>query len=329
MKNRFCLKTVALATVLILTGCVGSEKVDNSEISVTTTPLFLSDTSQITLQSTSKISLQTSTLEEKPISSNITENLKAVDFSSIQNALLDYICFARSEIQRAFLNGDECVITLRNVFGNEKPEMIVAIKKNQPSIDYEYYFSTDENDEPIYIGGSYGVHNAFCTDGEFVYSIREDEKMLVINKLQHPFEGAVSPDMAECQNGNALDFINDTHMYFIRYDNEDWDSKNQTWKSPEETASLFYCEDTGLYEAYSVSKRILELTSIEIGDIINGDGNLIYAYLPGENYIVSRQEYKQIKAKIFDVLIEINDEPEISSGWINVDDIDEWIDSLS
>ena len=44
MKKRFCLKTVALATVLILTGCIGSENVDNSEISVTTTPYILSET---------------------------------------------------------------------------------------------------------------------------------------------------------------------------------------------------------------------------------------------------------------------------------------------
>jgi len=328
MKKRFCLKTVALATVLMLTGCVGSENVDNSEISVTTTSLLLSDTSQTTFQSTSKISLPTSTLVEKPVSSNVTENFKAVDFSGKQNTLKDYIYYARFEIQRAFLNGDECAITLRNVFGDEKPEMIVAIKRSQPLFNHEYYFSTDENDEPIYIGECYGVHDSFYTDGEFVYAVRKGEMELVIDKLKYPIEDAVSPDLAEYQNGNALDFINDTHMYFIRYDNEDWDSEKQTWKSPEENASLFYCEDTGLYEAYSVSKRILELTSIEIGDIINGDGNLIYAYLPGENYIVSRQEYKQIKAKIFDILIEVNDESEISSGWINVDDIDEWIDLL-
>ncbi len=329
MKKRFCLKAVALITVLIVSGCAVSENVNNNDFSVTTAPFLLSDTTQTTSQSTSKTSSPISTLEEKTISSNITENLKAVDFSSNQNALIDYIDFARSEIQRAFLNGDECVITLRNVFGNEKPEMIVAIKRSQPFFNHEYYFSTDENDEPIYIGECYGVHDSFCTDGEFFYAVLKGETELVIDKLQYPIEDAVSPDLAEYQNGNALDFINDTHMYFIRYDNEDWDSEKQTWKSPEETASLFYCEDTGLYEAYSVSKRILELTSIEIGDIINGDGNLIYAYLPGENYIVSRQEYKQIKTKIFNILIEVNDQSEISSGWINVDDIDEWIDSIS
>ena len=44
MKKRFCLKTVALAMVLILTGCVGSENADSSEITVTTTPCILSET---------------------------------------------------------------------------------------------------------------------------------------------------------------------------------------------------------------------------------------------------------------------------------------------
>ncbi len=44
MKKRFYLKTVTLATVLILTGCVSSDNVDNSEITVTTTPCILSET---------------------------------------------------------------------------------------------------------------------------------------------------------------------------------------------------------------------------------------------------------------------------------------------
>lgn len=55
---------------------------------------------------------------------------------------------------------------------------------------------------------------------------------------------------------------------------------------------------------------MLEFTSIEIGDIINRDGYLIYSYFPGENYIVSRREYEQIKTKIFDVLSKVTDEPE-------------------
>ncbi len=311
-------KIIPLLSVVLISSCSACASSD----------LIKSDTSQITSQSASEISLPTSIPEEKPISSNVTHNLKAVDFSSNQNALKDYIYFARFEIQRVFLNGDECVITLQNVFGNEKPEMIVTVKRNHPFFNHEYYFSTDENNEPIYIGECYGVHDAFYTDGEFIYAVREGETELVIDKLQHPIEDAVSPDLAGYQNDDALDFINDTHMYFIRYDDEDWDSEKQTWKSPEETASLFYCEDTCLYEAYIVSKRILKLTSIEIGDIINSDGNLIYAYLPGENYIVSRQEYEQIKNKIFNILTEVIDEPDVSSGWIDIDNIDEWIESL-
>lgn len=48
MKKRFCLKTVALATVLMLTGCVSSENMDNSENSVTTTPCIVSETELVT-----------------------------------------------------------------------------------------------------------------------------------------------------------------------------------------------------------------------------------------------------------------------------------------
>lgn len=314
-------KIIPLLSVALISSCSASASSDLTE----------SDTSQPISQSASEISLSTSTPKEESTFSNVAQNLKAVDFSSEQHVLKDYINFARSEINRAFLNGDECMITLWNVFGNEKPEMIVAIKKKQPSVNHEYYFSTDENDEPIYLGEFYRVHDAFYTDGEFVYAIweDEDETKMVIEKLQYPIEDTVSPDLAEYQNHDASDFINNTHMYFLRYDNEDWDSEKQSWKNPEETAALFYCEDSGLYEAYSVSKRILDLASFEIGDYINEDGNHIYSYLPGENYLVSRREYEQIKSKIFEILTEVADEPEISSGWINIDDVDKWLDSLA
>lgn len=312
-------KIIPLLSVVLISSCSASVSSGLTE----------PDTSQPIPQSASEISLSTSTPEEKPTFSNVAQNLNAVDFSSEQNALKNYINFARSEINRAFLNGDECMITLWNVFGNENPEMIVAIKKKQPSVNHEYYFSTDENDEPIYLGEFYRVHDAFYTDGEFVCAVWEDETEMVIDKLQYPIEDTVSPDLAEYQNHDALDFINNTHMYFLRYDNEDWDSEKQSWKNPNETAALFYYEDSGLYEAYSVSKRVLELTSIEINDYINRDGNHVYSYLPGENYLVSRREYEQIKSKIFEILTEVTDEPDISSGWINIDDVDNWLDSLA
>lgn len=244
---------------------------------------------------------------------------ESVESDSTKDMLKTYISFARSEIKSAFLNGDECTITLRNVFGNEKPEMIVGIRRNPSSVNHEYYFSTDENDEPIYIGEFYRVHDVFYTDGEFVYAIWEDDTAMLIEKIQYPIEDTVSPDLAEYQNSDALSFMKNTSYYFIRYDDENW-------INPEDGAAMFYCEDSDLYEAYSVSRRILDLTSIEIGDYINGDGNLIYSYLPGENYIVSRREYEQIKSKTFEILTEVADESEISSGWINIDDIDQWLD---
>lgn len=172
--------------------------------------------------------------ENNPTSSSEARNLKAVDFSSEQSALKDYIKFARSKINSVFLEGDECAITLRNVYGNEKPEMIIAIKENQSPVNHEHYFTTDENDEPIYLGYFYHAHDAIYSDTEFglymdslnTYYItcgshppKDNIYWMCIEKLELPIEGNVSPDFSEYQNSDALDFINNTHMYFMQYDN--------------------------------------------------------------------------------------------------------------
>ena len=317
-------KIILLFFILLITSCSVGTPPDTTE----------SDTSQITAQSTSITGSITTTFVESPATSNVTQNSKAVDFSSKHNTLKDYINFARSETKnKVFEYGYKCIISLQNIFGDEKPEMIVGIKSSQPLYNGEYYFTTDENGEPVYMGEFYDIHDEFYTDGEFIYAVKEDEvesiNITAIGKLQNPIENPIAPDFADYQNSDALEFIYDTHMYFLRYDNEDWDSEKQSWKDPEETAALFYYEDSDLYEAYSVSKQILELTSIEINDYINQDGNHIYSYLPGENYLVSRQEYENIKSKTFEILIKVTEEPEISSGWINIDDVDKWLYALS
>ena len=281
-----------------------------------------------------EISPTSAVSEDNPKISGAAQDSKAVDFSSKQNALKDYIGFARSETSNtAFENIYECVISLQNIYGDEKPEMIIGIKGSQPFYNGEYYFTTDENGEPVCMGECYDIHDEFYTDGEFIYAVKDGEAESIntttINKLQYPIESAASPDLADYRNSDASEFIYDTHMYFLKYDNEDWDSEKQSWKDPEKTAALFYCEDSGLYEAYSVSKQILELTSIEISDYINQDGNHIYSYLPGENYLVSRREYENIKSRAFEILVKVTDEPEISSGWINIDDVDDWSGSLA
>lgn len=316
--GRFCFGTILSFLILLTASCADHSTSDMIEYNTS------QETSRVSSQHTLEATPQ-DTAENLPITVpeyQVTDApTESTESDSTKDMLKSYISFARSEIKSAFLNGDECMITLRNVFGNEKPEMIVAIKRNPPSVNHEYCFSIDENDEPIYMGNFCCVHDAFYTDGEFVYAIWEDEKAMVIEKLQYPIEDTVSPDLAEYQNYDALDFMNNTHMYFIRYDDENWNK-------PEDGAAMFYCEDSGLYEAYSVSKRMLDFTSIEIGDYINADANLIYSYLPGENYIVSRREYEQIKSKTFEILTEVADEPVISSGWINIDDIDQWLDSF-
>ena len=73
MKKRFCLKTVALATVLLLTGCVGSEDVDNSEISVTTTPYILSETELVT---ETKSPQSVTSLDNDTTDISVTEKMK-------------------------------------------------------------------------------------------------------------------------------------------------------------------------------------------------------------------------------------------------------------
>lgn len=320
VKNLFC-KIIPLLSVALISSCSAGTSTNSTE------PDSSQPTSQLISQNVSEVSSSTSVPEEPPVFSAAAQNIKTVDFSSEQSALKDYIKFARSEISSGFLNGDECAITLLNVSGNENPEMIIAIRKKRPSVTHEHYFTTDENDEPIYLGYFYHAHDAFYTDGEFVYAIWEDETAMGIEKL-HPLEDEAAPDLAEYQNSDALDFVNNTHTYFVRYDNRDWDSEKQSWKNPEELAAMFYYEDSGLYEAYLVSKQMLDLTAFEIKDYINDEGNHIRSYLPGENYRVSRREYEQIKSKVFEILTEVTDEPVISSGWIDIDDIDKWLDTL-
>ncbi len=321
---------VFLAFLMCLSGCKNNGAIAEENVTSSVSEAEFSGS----LYSSDNNTQSEAVPENNPTFSSEARNLKTVDFSSKQSALKDYIKFARSEIRSGFLDGDECAITLRNVYGNEKPEMIIANRKKRPSVTHEHYFTTDENSEPIYLGEFWWVHNAFYTDGEFVYAIWQDEKemgiaAMKIDKLQYPIEDEAAPDFAEYQNSDALDFVNNTHMNFLRYDNRDWDSEKQSWKNPEELAAMFYYEDSGLYEAYLVSKRVLDLAAFEINDYINDEGNHIPAYPPGENYLVSRREYEQIKSKVFEILTEVTDEPVISSGWIDIEDVNKWIDSLA
>jgi hypothetical protein len=317
------------------------------------------DESIITDDDTTKSNSTTSD-EDNDLNKEITDMLsddgsdevsQESDDSDIKKLLKSYMECARSAKLNAYLvNGkiaasDETTeqynkikISLQNLYDENPSEMILSLRLRTGEdfyIEIEYYFTFDENEDPAFMGSSLGgIPDAYYSYDGFCYivnygAIDDSLNYVCVNKLALPMEDRVSPDFADYQNSNALDFINNTHMYFLRYDNEDWDSENQTWKSPEETAAMFYYEDSGLYEAYSISKQILDLGSFEITDYINGDGNHIYSYLPGENYLVSRREYEQIKSKIFEMLTEVTDEPEISSGWINIDDVDKWLDSLA
>ncbi len=267
---------------------------------------------------------------------NTTERIESGELCGLKGIAEDYIKFARAQKGTEtvgytdFFNlGTECIISLQNVFGDEKPEMILGVKSDRSGYRIDYYFTMNEESEPVYMGCC-NFGDEFRADTKFFYAVEYGEyeygkkdsiKFAGICKLEISMDPPAAPDFAQYKNSEALSFMKNTHMYFIRYDDEDWDN-------PEEGAAMFYYEDSGSYEAYSISKQILDLTSIEINDYINRDGNHIYSYLPGENYLVSRQEYEQAKSKAFEILTEVTDKPEISSGWINIDSIDMWLDSL-
>ncbi len=290
----------------------------------------------------------------EPVSDNdLDEPLYENSDSADKKLLRSYLeCASNSNLNAYLVNGNiaisnetaeqqsEIKISLQNLYGEEPVEMILSFRgldSKDFSFEIEYYFTFDDNKEPAFMGSSLGgIPDAYYSYGDFCYTVKNGNvkgndslNWTVVNKLEFPMEDKVSPDFAQYQNSDALEFIYDTNMYFFRYDSEEWDSENQSWKNPEETAAMFYCEDSDLYEAYSVSKQMLDLTDIDINDYINSDGNHIYSSLPGENYLVSRREYEQIKSKTFEVFTEVTDEPEISSGWINIDDVDKWLDSLT
>ncbi len=100
MKKRFCLKSVALATVLILTGCVGSENVDSSEISVTTTPYVLSETE---LATETKPPQSVTSLDNDTTDISVTEKNKTVG-DILYEKVSSLKCF--SSIERFFDNID-------------------------------------------------------------------------------------------------------------------------------------------------------------------------------------------------------------------------------
>lgn len=271
-----------------------------------------------------------STLDERSDSNKRNIVKKLIEYALAENkeivSLLDSKAYKR-----------ECNISLMNILDDDNPEILLSFRTAN-NVETEYLYAMDENSVPVCMGSFVpstefsGIYmdsfNTYYITYCGCHSFKDNLYWMNIDRLKLPKEAKVSPDFAEYQNSDALDFVNNTHMYFIRYDNWDWDSEKQSWKNPEELAAMFYYEDSGLYEAYSASKRMLDLAAFEINDYINDDGNHIYSYLPGENYLVSRREYEQIKSKVFEKLTKVTDEPVISSGWIDIEDVNKWIDAL-
>lgn len=324
---KYSKNAILLFIMLLLTSC---SVLKSTNEAFSESVIDLSDNINFTEQSDTISAVSTDIGDEKLILDNGYNS----DIKDYCKKILEF-AFNEYEKTAVLLNGKEnkyeCGISLMNVCGNDTPEMILSLRSedDKPS---EYIFAVNENGEPICIG-AYALLTEF--DGLYTnpldntyyiilcgsHSAKSNLNRITVNKLELPLKSKVSPDLAEYQSNDALSFMENTQLYFIRYDDEDWNN-------PENGAAMFYYEDSYSYEAYSVSKQILDLTSVEINDYINGEGNHIYSYLPGENYLVSRQEYEQIKSKVFEILTQVTDEPEISSGWINIDEIDTWIDSL-
>lgn len=311
--SRIILSISLIASVSLTAACSKNSALDTRE----------TDMSHETAYTTSK----TDTTFSKPDNS---VEIPKKEPNSTRELLKSYITTAQTECKQALYHATECMISLQNIFGDEKPEMILSIESEFPIHAGDYYFTINESGDPVYMGHCFIGHDKFYSDDEYVYSVKNldtyrDRKIvsLSFNKLDEQIYAPNAPDLAEYKNSDAPAFINDINWFFLRYDDDD------CFINPEKYAAMFYYEDSGLYEAYMVSTQMLDLTEIEIGNIRNGDGDLIHAYILGYNYLVSRQEYEKIRSKFFEMLTEVTEEPQISSGWIGVGDIDDWLEHLS
>lgn len=319
-------KHISIALFLFLLSCTACT-VDSKNV----VPYFDSFSNEDT--ESTKISDNVTSMVETDIDLIIPDNSNDVNYSETRLLAEDYIEIIRSDKEYLFKHGTKCKISLLDVYGDERLEMLYAVKGDNALLNGEYYYTVNELGTPKFMGFCYGFSDELYTDGKIFYTLShgniEPIDCFSMTKLSNSFENTGFPDMASYTHCEALQFINDTHMFFLRYDNEDWDSEAQTWHSPEKTAAFFYYEDSNSYEIYSVSKNVLEITSMVIGDITNADGNLIYSYLPGENYIVSRNEYNAINAKLFEMLETANVEQVISSDWINIEEIHKWLETIT
>lgn len=311
--NRIVLGSILLASILLTTACSNNLYLDTPKSDVSEEQSFQSSITE------------TTAVPKLGSSNEIIEK----GINQTYELLKSYIAFAQIECEQALKHGTECIISLQDVFGDEKPELILTIKSDFSFYAGDYYFTTNKNGDPVYMGSCFIGHDKYYTDGKYVYSVKnldafQDAKIfsLSFNKIDEQIYAPNAPDLAKYSNSDASTFINDINWFFLRYDDDD------CFINSEKYAAMFYYEDSGLYEAYLVSTQMLDLTGIKIGDIINEDGNLIHANILEFNYLISRQEYECIQFRFFEMLTEVTEEPQISSGLINLDDINNWLDSL-
>lgn len=312
--SQIILSIFLIASVSLAAACSESSALDARETDISDETAYTSSTTDTTVSE-----------------SDSSEEIQKAEQDSLQELLGSYVAIAKTECKQALYHAAECMISLQNIFGDEKPEMILSIKSDWSFYAGDYYFTMDESGKPVYMGCTDEVHDKFYTDGENIYAVvtintvgHRSLAALFFNKIDDQIYAYASPELAEYNNSDALTFVWDTQMLFLRHDED-------CFTDPEECESIFYCEDSKLYEVYMVSERMLDLTGIEIGSFVNEDGDLYpaYSYFSGPNYVVSRQEYERIQSKFFEMLTEVTEEPQISSGWIDIGDIDDWLEHLS
>lgn len=146
MKKRIWLKAVALATSLMLTGCVGSDNIDSTVVSVTTTPLVLSETevaveTEILQVFTSNDNNKTTDISNENIIANTSqENNESIVTELVNDDNEDFEPYIDSDTIKGKLNKIYSY-TYQNSCDNYKAteEAISYLMKRNTICIYTYY----------------------------------------------------------------------------------------------------------------------------------------------------------------------------------------------
>ena len=328
-KNNVILVYILMLSVFIMCSCTKESKkaMPPEESATLCNETFINiQLTETTLSNTEYSHSDNIDISEVTQDANVKETARISD-----KALLEkYIFYIKKEQKELLEKGSKCKICLQDIYGDDTPEMSICIL-NENGYTSEYFFTIEENDDIIYMGGvipsndsklySDGHSNFIILSG-FINEEYNDVQFSLIYKLDKeiPMKTAIIPDLAEYSNSSADEFIQKTQMFFIRYD-EYFDEDNDI--PAEVHAEDFYYEDTEKYEAYMLSPDILALTDSELSEYIHP-----YNTITHDLYLVKRDEYFSVKDKLDNMMTELDIIPEIDSGWIEIKDIYRWLSGV-